>query len=212
MKSIGILGSGKVATALATKLANTGYAVTIGSRDVAGAAGRWTGPKVSFGTPAEAAQAALLVVNATPGDTSLERLSALREELKGKVLVDVSNATERGPNGMPGGLLYPNSSLAEHLQEILPETAVVKTLNTMLSTVMVDPSHLSVAPTAFMSGNNSEAKEAVRELLGDLGWQETMIEDIGEINTARGTEAFMLLVPAILRTRGFKPFALTVAR
>lgn len=212
MKSISILGSGKVATALATKLANTGYGVTIGSRDVAGTAGRWTGPKVSFATPAEAAQTALLVVNATPGDTSLERLSALREELKGKVLVDVSNATERGPNGMPGGLLYPNSSLAEHLQETLPETAVVKTLNTMLFTVMVDPSRLGVAPTAFMSGNNSEAKEAVRELLGDLGWQETMIEDVGEINTARGTEAFMLLVPAILRMRGFKPFALTVAR
>jgi predicted dinucleotide-binding enzyme len=212
MTSIGILGSGRVATALATRLATTGHNVMIGTRNAANSSARWTGPAVTFADPAQTAREASILINATPGDTSLERLSALREELDGKILVDVSNATQRGADGLPAGLLYPASSLAEHLQQALPGTQVVKTLNTMLFTVMVDPHRLSVSPTAFLSGNDGGAKTAVGELLHDLGWPPVWIEDLGDIFTARGTEALILLVPHIIRSRGFAPFALTVAR
>jgi len=165
-----------------------------------------------FTDPAQTARGASVIINATPGDTSLERLSALRADLDGKILIDVSNATERGPDGLPGNLRYPNSSLAEHLQQILPSTHVVKTLNTMLFTVMVDPHSLTIPPTAFLSGNDSDAKAVVIKLLTDLGWPADWIEDLGDITTARGAEALVLLVPHILRTRGFAPFALTLAK
>ena len=210
--TISIFGSGRVATGLTTKLASAGYEVTIGTRSAADASAKWTGPSVTFLTPAEAAHSSSIVINATPGDTSLERLSALREELNGKILVDVSNAAERGPDEMPGNLMYPNSSLAEHLQEALPGTQVVKTLNTMLFSVITDPHSLSVAPTAFLSGNDADAKAAVSKLLNDLGWPPDWIEDLGGIRSARGTEALFLLIPFLIRSRGFAPFALTVAR
>jgi 8-hydroxy-5-deazaflavin:NADPH oxidoreductase len=48
-------------------------------------------------------------------------------------------------------------------------------------------------------------------LLGDLGWPSAWIEDLGDISTARGLEALVLLVPYIIRRRGLVPFALTVA-
>jgi 8-hydroxy-5-deazaflavin:NADPH oxidoreductase len=153
-----------------------------------------------------------IVINCTPGDTSLERLSALRSELDGKILIDIANATELGANGMPGNLCYPNSSLAEHLQQVLPNTRIVKTLNTMLFTVIVDPHSLSTPPTAFVSGNDSAAKATVAQLLGDLGWPIDWILDLGDITTARGIEALILLVPHIIRARGFAPFALTIAK
>jgi 8-hydroxy-5-deazaflavin:NADPH oxidoreductase len=105
---------------------------------------------VTFNDLTQTARDASIIINATPGETSLERLSALKSELDGKILIDVSNATERGENGMPGNLKYPNSSLAEHLQAALPNTFVVKTLNTMLFTVMIDPQGLRVPPTAFV--------------------------------------------------------------
>ncbi len=212
MNRIGILGTGRVATALATRLASTGHDVMIGTRNVAESSARWTGPAVTFATHSQTAREVPLLINATPGDTSLERLGALREELEGKILVDVSNATRRGADGLPAGLLYPDSSLAEHLQQALPGTRVVKTLNTMLFTVMVDPRGLTVPPTAFLSGNDGGAKAAVRELLHALGWPPAWLEDLGDISTARGTEALMLLVPHLVRSRGFAPFALTVAR
>lgn len=212
MTSIGIFGSGRVATVLATSLATTGYDVTIGTRDQAEAQARWNGPAVTFTDYARAASDSPMIINATPGVTSLERLSVLREELNGKILVDVSNATEHGANGLPGNLVYPNSSLAEHLQEALPGTHVVKTLNTMLFTVMVAPHSLAIPPTAFLSGNDSGAKVAVTGLLKDLGWPADWIEDLGDILSARGREALALIVPSIIRGRGFAPFALTVAK
>ncbi len=209
--AIGILGSGRVATLLADRLARAGHRVTIGTREPVRASAAWTGAPVGFAEPEQAARDAALVINATPGDTSLERLTALAGALHGTVLVDVSNATRRGDDGMPDGLLYPGGSLAEQLQQALPATRVVKTLNTMFFTVMTDPRSLATPPTAFLSGDDPDAKALVSGLLADLGWPAAWIEDLGPVTTARGPEALMLLVPSLLRSRGPRPFALTVA-
>ncbi|MBK3580488.1 NAD(P)-binding domain-containing protein [Streptomyces sp. MBT65] len=198
MTTIAILGNGRVGGSLATALTRAGHEVTVADR--------------SPGAAADAARTARVVINATPGDTSLDRLVALREELRDKILVDVSNATVDGPDGLPADLLYPGSSLAEQLQESLPETRVVKTLNTMLFTVMTAPATLAQAPTAFLSGENQQAKRTVRELLTDLGWHTEWITDLGGIRTARATEAAILFVPHVIRSSGFTPFALSIAR
>lgn len=210
MTSIAIVGSGRVAKGLAAKLHEAGHTVTIGSRDPEATSEGWEGPAVTIKGVSDAVREAEIVVNATPGDSAVERLGALRGELDGKVLVDVSNATVRGADGMPGGLVYPASSLAEHLQEALPGTRVVKTLNTMLFMVMTAPGMLSAPPLAFLSGDDDEAKATVRGLLGDLGWPEEQVLDLGGIVTARGPEAMMLLVPDVMKVRGFAPFAISV--
>jgi len=210
MTTIAILGSGRVGSALASKLASAGHDVVIGSRtpDVKNAA--WEGPAVRFSEVASAAREAEIVINASPGESSVERLSGLKDELAGKVLVDVTNATLRGEDNAPGSLLYPGSSLAEHLQEALPSTRVVKTLNSMLFMVMGNPGGLSGTPTAFLSGDDEAAKATVRSLLQDLGWVEEQILDLGDVRTARGPEALILLVPDIMRARGFAPFAISI--
>ena len=212
MTTIAILGSGRVATSLASGLATAGHRLTIGARQPAEAQSRWQRPEVEFALPAEAVAAAEIVFNATPGDTSLERLGALAEPLAGKLLVDVANATGRDGEGRPSGLLYPSDSLAERLQAALPATRVVKTLNTMLAPVMSNPRLLAATPTAFLSGNDAQAKAAVRSLLADMGWEDGAMLDLGGIQTARGPEAVMLMVPDIMRASGFKPFAVAVAR
>ncbi|MFH9858067.1 NADPH-dependent F420 reductase [Streptomyces sp. NPDC017202] len=178
------------------------------------------GPAVDGGVPRvphtdqrTAARTADVVINATPGDSSLERLGGLHAELAGKILVDVSNAT-RDADGLPGGLCCPGGSLAERLQAALPDTRVVKTLNTMLFTVMTDPESLATPPTVFVSGDDADAdaKQAVTGLLGDLGWQPAWIEDLGDIRTARATEAMILVVPHVLRRHGLRPFAVSLTR
>jgi 8-hydroxy-5-deazaflavin:NADPH oxidoreductase len=211
MGNIAIIGTGKVGTVLAAKLANAGHNVILGTRDKAQAQEKWKGPRVAISGTAHAIEQADIVFNTTPGETSVEQLGALREELRGKVLVDVSNAVKRDANGKPNGLMYTGKSLAEHLQEALPETAVVKTLNTMLFLAMTNPQLLKTPATVFLSGNDTDAKSLVGGLLGDLGWEASSIEDLGDIATARGPEAFMLFVPHIVRNHGFVPFALSVA-
>ncbi|QNS08357.1 NADPH-dependent F420 reductase [Streptomyces xanthii] len=198
MTAIAVLGNGRVGSNLATALTRAGHQVKVAGR--------------APGAAADAARTAQLVINATPGAGSLERLAALREELRGKILVDVSNATVDGPDGLPAELLHPGSSLAEQLQAALPHTRVVKTLNTMLFPVMTAPALLAEAPDAFLSGDDPHAKQTVRDLLISLGWREEWITDLGGIQTARATEAAILFVPHVIRTSGFAPFAIKIAR
>lgn len=198
MSDITVLGGGRVGGGLATALTRAGHEVTVATR--------------SPDATADAVRAAHVVINATPGAGSLERLAELRTELRGKILVDVSNATVDGPDGLPADLLYPGSSLAEQLQEALPETLVVKTLNTMLHPVMTEPSSLTQPPTAFLSGADPKAKQVVRGLLVDLGWRHEWITDLGGIQTARATEGAVLFVPHVIRSSGFAPFAISIAR
>ncbi|MFC8364292.1 NADPH-dependent F420 reductase [Streptomyces griseorubiginosus] len=198
MTTIAVLGNGRVGGSLAEALTRAGHEVTVADR--------------SPGSAADAVRTARIVINATPGAGSLERLAALREELRDRILVDVSNATVDGPDGLPADLLYPGSSLAERLQEALPGTRVVKTLNTMLYTVMTAPAALTQPPTAFLSGADPEAKEVVRGLLADLGWRHEWITDLGGIETARAAEGAILFVPHVIRSSGFAPFAVSITR
>ncbi|MDX2389249.1 NAD(P)-binding domain-containing protein [Streptomyces sp. DK15] len=215
MTSIGILGAGRVGTHLAGKLAAAGHHVVLGRRgptDETTAVTEGADPRISFADQRLAARTADIVINATPGDSSLDRLAGLRTELAGKILIDVSNATRDSADGLPGDLCHPDSSLAEHLQAALPDTHVVKTLNTMLFMVMTAPETLATPPTVYVSGNDESAKKTVTGLLGDLGWRPEWIEDLGDVTTARATEAMILVVPHVLRRHGFKPFAVSLAR
>ncbi|MFJ2842023.1 NADPH-dependent F420 reductase [Streptomyces griseofuscus] len=198
MTTITVLGNGRVGGNLATALTRAGHEVRVADR--------------TPGAAADESRTAQIVINATPGAGSLDRLAALREELRGKILIDVSNATVDGPDGLPAALIYPGSSLAEQLQEALPETRVVKTLNTMLFPVMTAPTILTQTPEAFLSGEDPQAKQTVRELLSTLGWRSEWITDLGGIHTARATEAAILFVPHIIRSNGLAPFAVTIAR
>ena len=212
MTTISILGSGRVASALTQRIKEAGLTPVIGVIDPASPSKNWTGTEASFTNTADAISASEIIFNATPGETSLDFLTPFASELGGKILVDVSNALERDEKGMPIGLKYPDSSVAEKLQKALPNCHVVKTLNTMIFAVIANPKILKNTPVAFLSGNDLDAKNKVSALLTAFGWTEDLIEDLGRLHTARGPEAFMHFVPSIIANHGFAPFALTIAR
>ncbi|MCG0285297.1 NADPH-dependent F420 reductase [Streptomyces sp. PSAA01] len=215
MTSIGILGTGRVGNGLARALAIAGHQITLGHRQPPQEATDETNtaiPAIHRADQRTTAATTDIVINATPGDTALERLSALHTELAGKILIDVSNATRHTSDGLPSDLCYPGGSLAERLQRALPATRVVKTLNTMLFPVMTAPAELSTPPTAYLSGDDADAKALTADLLADLGWKPEWMEDLGDISTARATEALVLLVPHVLRRHGLRPFAVSLAR
>lgn len=209
--TIGILGAGRVGSALATGFAATGHDVVVGTRDGARPTD-WQGPDgVRFADHRGTARDATVVFNATPGDTAVRRLGEFGAELAGKVLVDLSNALKPAHDDEPQTLIYPNSSVAEHLQRVLPRTSVVKALNTMTFMVMMNPKATATPPAVYLSGNDDQAKRMVAGLLGAVGWQQDWIVDLGDVRTARGPEAFMLFVPSLFGLHGFVPLAMTVA-
>jgi 8-hydroxy-5-deazaflavin:NADPH oxidoreductase len=210
--TIAVLGTGAVGTTLATALAGAGHTVTAGSRDPGRRAPNWSAP-VPLAGLAEAVAHAEVVVNATPGRASVDLLRPLAPQLAGTVLVDVANAVHQGPDGFATALRYPGSSLAEELQRALPDTGVVKTLNTIgPASAMAAPGTLATPPSAFLSGDDPAARQLVAALLADLGWHPEWVIDLGELATARVTEAFALLVRPLVHAIGPVPFGLAVAR
>jgi predicted dinucleotide-binding enzyme len=195
---IGVLGTGIVGRTLASKLVSLGHEVMMGSRQAGNeAAAAWakeSGQLADEGNFSEAAGFGELVVNATSGAASMDALvSAEAENLTGKVLLDVANPLDFSA-GMPPTLTVCNDdSLAEQIQRTFPETRVVKSLNTVNADVMVEPGIVPGSHTVFVAGDDSGAKETVKQLLVDFGWPAEDVMDLGGIRAARGVEMFLPL-------------------
>src|SRR5574341_1606446 len=202
----GVLGTGIVGRTIAARLAELKHDVMIGTRDV-DATMRREGPDrmgnppfaqwqrqhaaVKPGSFAQAASHAEMVVNATSGQTSLDSLRQAGESnLAGKVLLDVANPLDFS-RGLPPTLSVVNSdSLAEQIQRTFPKAKVVKSLNTVTASVMVDPRAVGGGDhTVFLSGNDAAAKATVADLLRSFGWKDIL--DLGDITTARGQEMYL---------------------
>ena len=209
---IGIIGSGVVGQTLGAKLVERGEDVVLGTRSPGSMDDKrgfgqslddWlktAGSKARVGTFADAAAHGEVVINATSGTVSLEALRLAGEQnLRGKILIDVSNPLDFS-KGMPPTLTVCNTdSTGEQIQRAFPAAKVVKTLNTTNVQVMVDPASVAGGDhDLFVSGNDPEAKARVTELLRQwLGWR-TVI-DLGDITTSRGVE---MLLPVWLRLWG----------
>lgn len=226
-KKIGVLGTGVVGQMIASRLAELGHSVFVGTRDPEATLARsepdnfgrppfkdWRNehPQVEFGTFAQAAAHGELVVNATSGAGALEALKLAGEDnLAGKVLVDISNPLDFS-RGMPPRLTVCNDdSLGEEIQRTFPRTKVVKTLNTLNAYLMVGPGQLADADhTVFVSGNDGQAKTTVTELLQSFGWKDVL--DLGDITTARGTEMLLPIWARIWMGTGNPTFNFKVVR
>lgn len=194
---IAVLGTGMVGETIASKLVALGHEVKMGSRTANNEkATAWVskaGAKASQGTFADAAAFGEMLFNCTQGGGSIEALNAAgRENLKGKVLLDISNPLDFS-KGMPPTLFVSNDdSLGERIQRTFPELKVVKTLNTINANVMVDPARIPGEHTVFVSGNDAGAKGQVKQLLTEwFGWKQVV--DLGDITTSRGTESYLML-------------------
>ena len=194
---LGVLGTGTVGAAIATRLVEIGHEAKMGSRDAANPKAReWAaglGSRASVGTFADAAAFGEIVFNCTAGTASLDALRAAgAANLRGKVLVDVANPLDFS-KGMPPTLFTTaaGDSLAERIQAAFPDAKVVKTLNTVNAGVMGHPEKLPGDTDLFVAGNDAGAKDRVAALLRELGWKSVL--DLGDVTAARGLEAYLLL-------------------
>ncbi len=202
----GVLGTGNVGRALAGRLVEVGHEVRMGSRTAHNeAAATWAaeaGPNASHGTFADAAAFGQTVMNCTAGGVSLDALAAAgAENLDGKVLIDVANALTF-ETGRLTLTVCNTDSLGEQIQRAFPEARVVKTLNTMANEVMTHPERVPGPHSVFVSGDDAEAKQHAAGMLESFGWPPESIVDLGGIETARGTEMYLVLWIEMMQAAG----------
>ncbi len=215
---IAILGTGMVGNALGTKLVQVGHQIMIGSRTANSDAGqewlRSINGKGKIGTFADAAAFGEIILDCTNGANSLRALrQAGAANLRGKILVQVSNPLDFS-KGMPPSLTVCNTdSLGEQIQHEFPDTRVVKGLNTVNCAVMVQPSLVPGDHNLFICGNYAAAKREVTARLGEwFGWKKENVIDLGEITSSRGTEMYLALWVRLWSVLGTPHFNIKVVR
>jgi len=211
----GVLGTGMVGQTLATRLTELGHDVMMGSRTTdnreAAAWRQRIGVRAQAGTFRDAAAFGEALFNCTQGAVSPAVLqSAEPKDLIDKLLIDVANPLDLSGGGPPTLTICNTDSLGERLQRELPRTKVVKALNTCNCRVMVDPARVRGEHDVFVCGNDAGAKETVKALLRDFGWQN--IIDLGDITAARATEQLMPLWLRLYGLYGSADFNFKIVR
>lgn len=214
---IGVLGTGWVGRAIATRLLELGHVVTMGSRSAGGESlGEWlrdAGEGAAGGTFAEAAAAGELLFNCTAGAASLDALEAAgAENVAAKILVDIANPLVFEDGALPTLSVVNDDSLAERIQAAYPDARVVKALNTVSAAVMVDPGRLQSDHVTFVCGDDEAAKAEVKALLEAFGWSSGAIIDLGHLEAARGTEMYLPLWLRLWQALGTTDFNIRIAR
>ena len=223
---IAVLGTGMVGQALAARLSGLGHAVTVGTRDPEATlrAPRPTGweprfgawhdehPEVGLATYAEATAGAELVVLAGNGAAAHDMLAAAGgDHLDGTVVLDISNPLDFSAGFPPSLLVKDTDSLGEQLQRRFPGLRVVKSLNTLNASLMVEPASLGDArPPSSSPATTPTPRPWSSALLESFGHDDVI--DLGGIETARGTEMVLPLWLRLMDALGTPHFNLKVVR
>ena len=207
---VGVLGSGDVAKVLASGFLKHGHDVMMGTRTLSKLAD-WAkqNPKGNVGGFADAAKFAQLVVLAVKGTVALDALrTAGAANLAGKPVMDATNPIADAPpvNGVLKFFTNLDESLMERLQREFGDARFVKAFNSVGNALMVNPKLKGGKPTMFICGNDDAAKQAVRGIIDQFGWETA---DMGKAESARAIEPLCMLwcIPGMLRnewTHAFK--------
>jgi 8-hydroxy-5-deazaflavin:NADPH oxidoreductase len=211
---IAVIGTGIVGRTLAQAFAEQGHEVAVGTRDPAetGRREEWADVDVELKSLGTVAADADLVVNATSGSASLDALGRVGAgHLSGKVLIDVSNPLDFSGGFPPTLTVKDTDSVAEQIQRTYPEARVVKALNTVTASVMVDPGSVGDPDTSvFVAGDDAGARGEVRQLLESFGWRDVI--ELDGLQNARGLEMWISLWVRLMGTLGTPVFNIKVVR
>jgi predicted dinucleotide-binding enzyme len=197
---IGILGTGMVGQTLARDLSQAGHHVVLGTRDPTG---KQAPEGVELVAPTAACDADL-VINALNGSACLGVLTSLAGHLGDTILLDLTNPLDFSRGFPPTLFTEQDDSLAERIQSALPDTRVIKSLNTLNCELMLHPESLDGPSAVFVCGDDAIAKQFVTDLLTSFGWEQ--IIDLGGIQSARGVEMMMPMWLQLMQTLGGPKF------
>jgi len=172
---IGILGAGFVGQSFAKALMTSGHEVMVSSRNPSSEKMQSIKQtlRVNVGTVQETIAFGDIVAFALRWD-AVQNVVAVGD-WQGKIIIDMMNRFG-GDDGLSAG---------ETLAQMLPQSHVVKALNTIGAEHYTAPNFAGEQATMFIAGNQVDAKSTVTQLLSELGFD---VVDIGNIQASRHLE------------------------
>ena len=203
---VSIIGAGNMAAGIGTRALAGGHSVRLADRDpakakalaedlrerVSGAGVSGAGVSGADVAGADGAGVAIagadIVVLALPYAAAEEVAAAHRDELAGKVVVDISNPVDFATFD---SLVVPaGTSAAEQIAAAAPGAWVVKAFNTTFAGNLVSGEAGGAPLDVFIAGDDADARRAVAELAASGGLRPI---DAGPLKRARELEGFQFL-------------------
>jgi len=142
----------------------------------------------------------VLAVKGTAAESVLDLAGAA--SLAGKTVIDTCNPIADQPptKGVLHYFTTLEESLMERLQKRVPAARFVKAFSCVGHAYMVNPDLPGGPPTMFTCGNDAGAKDEVKRILAQFGWD---IEDLGGVEAARAIEPLCILwcLPGFIANR-----------
>ncbi len=123
-------------------------------------------------------------------------LGRYRDQLDGKVVVDITNPVNETFDGL---VTPPDGSAAQELAAAAPGAKVVKAFNTTFANTLRGGEVAGQPLDVFLAGDDEDAKATVAQLAEDGGLRPI---DAGPLRRARELEAAGLLHMSVQRTLG----------
>ena len=142
-----------------------------------------------------------VIIVATPYKAEKEVAERIREVATGKIVISISNPLNEEMNDL---LTDPESSAAEELQALLPDSRVVKAFNTTFAADFASPEIDGRKADAFIAGNDPSALQTVSKLVAESGFNPVFA---GDLTFSRTLERMQLMLIQIGLRNNFNWFA-----
>lgn len=199
MTSISIIGTGNMGSAIGGVAAKGGADLQIVDRDTdkaAALADQVGGTSAAFGDTLTGE----IIVLAVPYPALDEIVSTYRDQLAGKVVVDLTNPVDFAT--FDALTVAADSSAAAEIAAAIPGARVVKAFNTNFAATLASGTLGGEPTTVLLAGDDDAAKDALSEIVV-AGGLETA--DAGSLKRARELEAlgFLQMVLAVREQIGW---------
>ncbi len=179
---IGIIGTGRIGSALARHWANAGHEVLMSSRhpEELEALAAELGPRARAGTPREAAAFGDVVLVSVPYAAMPQVGRDYAAELAGKIVLDTGNPIERRDGAMAGPALEKGGGIAS--AGFLPGTRLVRAFNCIPAESLLNQPNRQPERIAIPIATDDPAARAMAErLIDDAGFDAVYV---GGLDTA----------------------------
>jgi predicted dinucleotide-binding enzyme len=198
---LGIVGTGKVGSALGAWAAKAGYQVAFTARNESHArdAAQHAGHDAKALPLRELIDESQMILLTLPYAEVKKVLSPMRAHLGRKIIVDVTNPITPDHKAL---VLGHTTSGAEEIAKLSMDISVVKAFNAVFAEVYAsqNPKIDGQTISIFFAGDDAEAKQKVGELIERLGFDAV---DTGPLQNARYLEPLSLLNIHLGRVLGF---------
>lgn len=129
-----------------------------------------------------------VIILAVPYNAEKAVAEKIKEVANQKIVISIANPLNETFNGL---VTAPDTSAAEELQKLLPNSKVIKAFNTTFAADFSTPVIDGKQVDAFIAGNDEEALQTVSELVTTAGFNPIIA---GDLSISRTLENMQLLL------------------